>query len=147
MVRYEPDGTATVAGAWSTGGVRAVPVGTHVALDGPTVAARILRSRRPERIDSYEGMRGSTVELLREFGFRSAVGAPITLAGRLWGAVRVSTVEDTPFPAGSEHRIADFAELVALALANAEAREELTASRTRIVEAGDAERRRLERNL
>jgi PAS domain S-box-containing protein len=147
MVRYEPDGTATVAGAWSTGDVRAVPVGTHVALDGPTVAARILRSGRPERIDSYEGMRGSTVELLRGLGFRSAVGAPITLAGRLWGAVMVSTVEDTPFPTGSEHRVADFAELVALALANAEAREELTGSRARIVEAGDAERRRLERNL
>ena len=59
----------------------------------------------------------------------------------------VSTVEEQPFPPGSEQRIADFAELVALALANAEAREELAASRARIVEAGDAERRRLERNL
>ena len=59
----------------------------------------------------------------------------------------VSTVEDEPFPAGSEQRLADFAELVALALANAEAREELAASRARIVAAGDDERRRLERNL
>ena len=59
----------------------------------------------------------------------------------------VSTVQETPFPPGAEQRIADFAELVALALANAEARRELAASRARIVEAGDAERRRLERNL
>jgi PAS domain S-box-containing protein len=147
MVRYEPDETAVVAGAWSTGDVRAVPVGTHVALDGDTVAARILRSGRPERVDSYEGMSGSTVDMLRRLGFRSAVGAPIHLASRLWGAVMVSTVEDKPFPTGSEQRIADFAELVALALANAEAREELAASRARIVEAGDAERQRLERNL
>jgi PAS domain S-box-containing protein len=147
MVRYEPDETAVVAGAWSTGDVRAVPVGTHVALDSDTVAARILRSGRPERVDSYEGMSGSTVEMLRRLGFRSAVGAPIHLAGRLWGAVMVSTVEDKPFPTGSERRIADFAELVALALANAEARGELAASRARIVEAGDAERQRLERNL
>jgi PAS domain S-box-containing protein len=147
MVRYEPDETAVVAGAWSTGDVRAVPVGTHVALDSDTVAARILRSGRPERLDSYEGISGSTVEMLRRLGFRSAVGAPIHLAGRLWGAVMVSTVEDKPFPTGSERRIADFAELVALALANAEAREELAASRARIVEAGDAERQRLERNL
>jgi PAS domain S-box-containing protein len=42
MVRYEPDGTATVAGAWSTGDVRAVPVGTPVALDEhrPTRSSR-----------------------------------------------------------------------------------------------------------
>jgi PAS domain S-box-containing protein len=147
MLRFEPDGSAIVTGGWSIGGMRNVPVATRVALDGPTVAARIQRSGRPERGDSYEGMPGSTAELLRELGFRSSVGAPITLGGRLWGAVMVSTVEEQPFPAGSEQRLADFAELVALALANADARQELAASRARLVEAGDAERRRLERNL
>jgi len=147
MVRFEPDGTAVVTGGWSTGAVRNVPVGTRVALDGPTVAARIQRSGEPERTDSYEGVTGATAELLRDLGFRSSVGAPIKLSGRLWGAVMVSTVEEQPFPEGAERRIADFAELVALALANAEARQELAASRARIVEAGDAERRRLERNL
>jgi PAS domain S-box-containing protein len=147
MVRFEPDGTALVLGGWSTRSVRSVPVGTRVALDGPTVAGRIFRSGRPERVDSYGGMEGATAEMLRELGFRSAVGAPINLAGRLWGAVIVSTVDDSPFPVGSEQRIADFTELVALALANAEARQELAASRARIVETGDAERRRLERNL
>ncbi|MGH2967955.1 MAG: PAS domain S-box protein [Solirubrobacteraceae bacterium] len=146
-VRFELDGTAVVAGAWSTSGVRAVPVGTHEALDGPTVAARIRRSGHPERVDSLDGVGGATAAMLRGLGFRSAVGAPVKLAGRLWGAVMVSTVEETPFPAGAERRIADFAELVALALANAEAREQLAASRARIVEAGDAERRRIERNL
>jgi PAS domain S-box-containing protein len=147
MVRYEADGTAMVAGGWSTGRTRNVPVGTRLAMDGPTVAARIMRSERPERIDSYVGVIGSTAELLRELGFRSSVGAPIKLGGRLWGAVTVSTVEEERFPEGSEQRISDFAELVALALANADARHELDASRARIVEAGDAERRRLERNL
>ncbi len=147
MVRYEPGDEAVVAGAWSTGGVRAVPLGTRVALDAPTVATLIRRSEQPERVDSYEGMGGSTVDLLRELGFRSTVGAPIKLAGRLWGAVMVSTVEEQPLPEGSEQRVADFAELVALALANAEAREQLAASRARIVAAGDDERRRIERNL
>jgi PAS domain S-box-containing protein len=147
MVRFEPGGGAVVMGGWSTAHARTVPVGTHVALDGDTVAARILRSGRPERADSYDGMTGTTVELLRELGFRASVGAPIKLGGRLWGAVMVSTIDDTRFPVGSEQRIADFAELVSLALANAEARSELAASRARIVEAGDAERRRLERNL
>jgi PAS domain S-box-containing protein len=147
MVRFEPDGTGVVTGEWSQGDVRAVPVGTHVALDGPTVVARIRHSGRPERVDSYDDVPGSTAELLRDLGFRSSVGAPVELAGRLWGAMTVSTVEDTPLPEGAEQRLADFAELVSVALSNAAAREELAASRARIVEAGDAERRRIERNL
>jgi PAS domain S-box-containing protein len=146
-VRFEPDGTGFVTGAWSTRGVQAVPVGTHSPLDSPTVAGLILRSGHAERVDSFEGMPGRTAEMLRGFGLRGGVGAPISLAGRLWGAVIASTAEDEPFPEGSEQRIADFAELVAVALANAEARKQLAASRARIVEAGDAERRRLERNL
>ena len=147
LVRYEPDGGAVVIGGWSIGDVRNVPVGQRVALDGPTVAARILVSGQPERADDYAGLTGTTADLLRELGFRSSVGAPIKLGGRLWGAMLVSTVEDKPFAAAAEQRIADFAELVALALANAEARHELAASRARLVEAGDAERRRIERNL
>ena len=147
MLRYKDDATAIVAGAWSTGGVETVPAGTLVALDGPTVAVQIRASGRPERVDSYEGMPGEAAAQQRALRFRAAVGAPINLAGGLWGVVVVSTVEDEPFPPGAEQRIADFAELVSLALANAHAREEVDASRARIVAAGDDERRRLERNL
>ena len=75
-LRFEPDGTGLVVGAWSTGGVAAVPVGTHVALDGPTIGTQILRSGRPALVDSYEGMEGTTAAMLRELGFRSGVGAP-----------------------------------------------------------------------
>ena len=147
MLRYEPDGTAVVIGAWSTGGVGHMPLGTALELDGPTVAARIRNSARAERVESFEGMPGRTAELVRGLGFRSAVGAPISFTGSVWGAVIVSTVEDRPFEHGAEQRLADFAALVGLALANAEAREQVRASRARIVQAGDAERRRLERNL
>ena len=55
--------------------------------------------------------------------------------------------EPNAFPTGSEQRVAEFAELVTAALANADARDQLAASRARIVEAGYAERRRLERDL
>jgi PAS domain S-box-containing protein len=147
MIRFEPGGGAVVAGGWSTGGARNVPVGTRVALDGPTVAALVRDSGEPQRVDDYSETPGTTADLLRDLGFRSSVGTPIRLGGRLWGAVLVSTVEETPFPEGSEQRIADFAELVGLALANAEARQELADSRARIVRAGDEARRRLERNL
>ena len=56
-------------------------------------------------------------------------------------------VDERPLPAGSERRLSDFADLVAQAIANADAHDKLAASRARIVGAGDAERRRLERNL
>ena len=147
MVRYEGNGTATVVGGWSDGDVGSVPVGDTLAMDGETAAARVWRTGRPERVDSYEELTGTLAERLRELGFRSAVAAPVTLGGGLWGAVIVSSVHPEPFPEGAEQRIADFAELAAQAVANAQARADLAASRARIVEAGDAERRRLERNL
>ena len=147
MVRYEGDGMATVLGGWSDGDVGSVPVGDTVLMDGETAAARVWRSGRPERVDSYEHMTGTLAARLRELGFRSAVAAPVMLGGGLWGAVIVSTVHDEPFAEGAEQRIADFAELAAQAVANAQTRADLAASRARIVEAGDAERRRLERNL
>ena len=78
----------------------------------------------------------------------SGVAAPIVVSGRLWGATSISNGGDLgAFPAGVEERLEKFTNLVAVAVANAEAREQLTASRARIVQAGDAERRRLERNL
>ena len=84
--------------------------------------------------------------MLRELGVRASVGAPVVVHGELWGAV-VGATKDASFPLGAEQRLAAFAELVAQALANAEAREELAASRKRLVEAALVERRRLERNL
>jgi signal transduction histidine kinase len=50
-------------------------------------------------------------------------------------------------PPDTEARVGDFADLVATAIANAEARAALTASRARIVAAGDDARRRIERDL
>ncbi len=75
------------------------------------------------------------------------MAAPVSVGGRLWGALAAGTRSADHFPDGDEQRLCDFAELVAQALANADAHEQLAASRARIVEAGDAERRRLERNL
>ena len=127
--------------------MRNVPVGETVRIDGDTASGRVYRTGSPARIDDYDAIEGELAAHLRGLGFRCAVAAPIFLDGRLWGAVIVSSVEPEPFPAGAEQRIADFAELAAQAIANAESREELAASRARIVAAGDAERRRLERNL
>ncbi|MGZ8476234.1 MAG: GAF domain-containing sensor histidine kinase [Candidatus Limnocylindria bacterium] len=147
MVRYRHDGTADVIGGWNEPGVPSVPVAARLVLDGETLAPKIRRSGMPERVDDYAGLTGELAQRLQELGIRSGVGAPIVFEGELWGAVVVSSVETATFAPGDEHRIAAFTELVAMALANAEAREQLAASRARVVAAGDAERRRLERNL
>ena len=57
------------------------------------------------------------------------------------------TAAATELSPEAEARIAGFAELVATAIANIEARAELTASRARIVAAADEERRRVVRDL
>jgi PAS domain S-box-containing protein len=147
MVRFDGTGSAAVVGGWNAAGVKSVPVGEYVRLDGDTVAARVWRTGAPARVDRYDDTEGALAAMLRSLGFRCAVAAPVKLGGRLWGAMIVSSIKPEPFPEGSEQRVSNFAELAAQALANAEARTQLAASRARIVEAGDAERRRLERNL
>ena len=101
----------------------------------------------PQRVDDYAGVRGELVKRLRAVGIKSAVGAPVKVAGRIWGAIIASSGRPRAFPEGAEIRLAEFAELVTAALANVDAREQLAASRARIVKAGYEERRRLGRDL
>ena len=147
VMRYDGARTATVVGGWSEDGALTLPLGSTFDLDGDTVVAKVLRCGTPQRVDRYEGTGGNLAESMQRSGYRAAVAAPVTVAGRLWGALAAGTRSDEPLPEGLEQRLCDFAELVAQALANADAHEQLAASRARIVEAGDAERRRLERNL
>jgi signal transduction histidine kinase len=74
------------------------------------------------------------------------VTSPVAVEGRLWGAMSVAST-DGPLPAGAEGRLEKFTELLATAIANAESRSELAASRRRIVAASDEARRRIERDL
>ena len=147
MVRYRHDGTADVIGQWAEPDMPSMPLGARIELDGETLAPKICRSGQPERVDDYSGLTGRLAERLQQLGIASGVGAPIIFDGELWGSVVVSSIRTHVFAPGAEHRIAAFTELVAQALANAEAREQLAASRARVVAAGDGERRRLERNL
>src|SRR5215218_9813307 len=147
VMRYDGERTATVVGGWSDDGVLSLPLGSTFDLDGDTVVARVLRSGGPQRVDRYADTSGNLAERLQRSGYRAAVAAPVAVGGELWGALAAGTRSDEPLRAGVEKRLCDFADLVAQALANADAHEQLAASRARIVEAGDAERRRLERNL
>lgn len=120
-----------------------------ISLDGEGVAAMIMRTGKPARLDSYRDVPGPTAERVRQLGIRSAVGAPIVVDGRTWGALVIGSSREESLPPGTEARVADFADLIAIAIAitNAETRAELTASRARIVTAGDHARRRFERDL
>ena len=147
IVRYDIGGRGVVIGGWSQPDAVRLPPGSVVELDSDTAAGLVYRTGRAVAVEGFCGDEGTLARTLREMGFRSAVGAPINVGGRLWGAIVASSMSDDPWPDDAERRVWDFAELVAQALANAEGRAELAASRARLVEAGDAERRRLERNL
>jgi signal transduction histidine kinase len=97
--------------------------------------------------DRYQETSGILAETLQRSGYQAAGGGAGLVGGRLWGALGRRPGPTSRCRTGLEQRLCDFAELVAQALANADAREQLAASRARIVEAGDVERRRLERNL
>jgi len=147
IVRYEDDARARVVGRWPATLEGAIPIGGHVLLDSDTVMTRVWRSGAPERVDDYSARGGTLAAHLRKLRYEASVAAPVRVLNRTWGALIASARTREDLPAGSERRLLDFAELIAQALANADAYERLAASRTRIVEAGDAERRRLERNL
>jgi signal transduction histidine kinase len=116
-------------------------------LEGDNVAAKVLRTGGPVRMDSHETASGLHAARIREIGVRSAVGVPIIVDERVWGAAVIGSLAPEPLPPDTEARISDFADLVATAIANAATRAELTASRARIVAAADDARRRIERDL
>src|SRR6478609_6837578 len=147
LARFDDDGTVAFLGGWSESGTLAFPIGTRLPLEGTGILVAVRNTGEPQRIDRYEGRAGEIVERLTSFGYGTATAAPITFGRHVWGALVAAGPRGAPFPAGSEHRLMDFADLVAQALANADAYGKLAASRARIVEAADIERRRLERNL
>ncbi|MBL1086977.1 sensor histidine kinase [Streptomyces actinomycinicus] len=77
----------------------------------------------------------------------SSVECPIIVAGQPWGLIVASKHGDAPFAANAESQITAFTDLVCIAIENAKAHAELTASRARIVTAADYARRRIERDL
>ncbi|MDX6593957.1 MAG: hypothetical protein QOJ13_3153 [Gaiellales bacterium] len=146
LIRYEPDDTVTVLA--NSGDLGAPVVGTRLPLGGENLASEVMRTGRPARIESYEEASGPIAAWVREQGIRSGVAAPITVEGRLWGLmVALWTSRSLRFAGDAESRMAAFTELVATAIANAESRDELAASRARLVEAADEARRRIERDL
>ena len=127
--RFEPDGDLTLVGGH---GLEHLQPGWRGRPHPRLAVASVQASGRAARLD---------------LGDSSArLACPIVVEDRVWGAIGVELrrhglLEDT------ERRMAEFTELVATAIANAETRAALAASRARIVATADQVRSRLERDL
>src|SRR5260370_10308295 len=119
VMRYEPDDMATECASFSTDG-RNVAFGSRSSLEGTNVLGLVRETSKSARIDDFSGLDGELAEIARSQGIRSAVGSPIVVAGRLWGAMVASSSEQ--LRQDTERRLADFIELLASAIANAEPR-------------------------
>jgi signal transduction histidine kinase len=147
MCRYEPGGALTFVAQW--GSVAAhLPVASRWKLGGHNLATLVFETGRPARVDHYaDSSSGALGPGIRAAGVRSAVATPIIVEGRLWGVIAAGSCLEQPLPTDTEARLASFTELVATAIANADSRGALAASRSRIVVAADEARRRIERDL
>src|SRR3954447_11418471 len=123
LTRYEADGTFTPLSGWAIDGGHKY-IGRHYERQG-TVSGLIFETGRPGRVDNYAEAPGEALEAARELAWHSSVGAPITVEGRLWGALVVVSKSEQPLPPETERRLAEFTEIVATAIANSEAHQEL----------------------
>ena len=125
ILRYEADGTATVLAGSSEPVPGGIVVGQRLPLDGSSVSAQVYREKRAVRVDDYATADGAIAEHASKHEIRGAIGFPISVKDRVWGCMVVAQRDREPFPAETEERVAQFTELVATALFNAEARAEL----------------------
>jgi PAS domain S-box-containing protein len=149
MGRYQSDATITVVSAWTKADdtVDHFPIGSRWLLGGKNLSTIVFETGRPARMDSYADASDVGAVTARMMGIQSAVATPVVVEGRLWGMMIVGSTLEQPMPADSELRLVSFTELVATAVANAQSRAALAASRARIVAAADETRRRIERDL
>ncbi|WP_238005324.1 DUF4118 domain-containing protein [Dactylosporangium sp. AC04546] len=144
LLRYEPDATVTIV---STNQPTLMSlVHSHWPASDGNIAGLVRRTGQAARVDNDDGSASPGVHD-RDLDIRAAIGLPIHVEDRLWGVVVVSSRSTEPLPPDAEERIKDFTELAATAIANADNRAELVASRARIVAAADEARRRIERDL
>ncbi len=144
LIRFEPGPEITVLAHRGRDVARA-PAGTRIPLRGESVNATVYRTGQSARFDNFEHADGSIMQGVADM--RTGIGTPIFVDGRLWGTITGGWMGAEPAPADAELRLTEFAELLALAVANADSRAQLTASRARMLAAGDDARRRVVRDL
>src|SRR4051812_20919258 len=124
VYRYDSDGLMTVIASCSDR-PHVLQPGTRWPLEGQSMVAQVRRTGRPARVEDYTDLPGALAAGARESGLNTTAGAPIIVNGSVWGAMGMSS-PDAPLPEHAEDRLAEFTELVATAIANSQAHEELT---------------------
>jgi signal transduction histidine kinase len=146
MIRYRSDNTMVIVATWRPTDEATPPTGSVWSLTPDSVSSQIARTGRPARTcydDATEGIGMWS----KTHGYRWSVGCPIMVEGRLWGVMVLVSRVPLPEDDAIENRMLRFLELAGAAIANAEGRDELAASRARLVAAADATGRRIERDL
>ncbi len=146
LLRYEADGTASVVAAHGVSDAD-LGVGAPVVANGSDLWGRVAQSAGAARTDRSVNGSGPPVESGLAPGVGAAFAAPIVVSGRSWGVMVAAWQRPDLARTDTEARMGKFTELVATAVANAESRAELAASRRRLVATADETRRRIERDL
>src|SRR5262249_2895293 len=120
--RYEADAQFTVL---AMAGDTNFTVGSRCWVKDEGIAGMILATARPARKDDYSGMPGPRGAAIRADQPVALVGVPIMVDGSIWGFLVAGGRPGNTLPAETEERLARFTELVAVAIANSQAREHL----------------------
>jgi PAS domain S-box-containing protein len=142
LARYDDDVLTVVAHRGDF-----VHVGDRYPLGGTNVTSIVLRTGRTARLDDYGEATGRIGEVAQRAGVSTVVAAPVVVEGRTWGVLVAQWRDRRGAPDDAEERLARFAGLLDTAIANADSRDQLAASRARVLAAGDDARRRLVRDL
>jgi PAS domain S-box-containing protein len=146
IARYGPGASATGVVGWRRDGAP-VRLGMDVKLGGQDVASLVFSTGRPARVERSGEPSGEIALSVAGGAAQSSLGVPITVEGRLWGIMTVSLEREEILPPDTEERLVGFTELAATAIANADSRAQLVAARRRVIEAADAARAQLARDL
>ena len=119
-------GSNTVTQMARTHGARSVyPIGVPIPVGEPTLGALVVQTERAMRLDDWAVLGGTVAAAHLAAGYGQSVAAPIIVGGALWGYVEAYAEAGVTLAYGSETRLAEFTELVASAISNAQVQDEL----------------------
>ena len=151
LVRFDGDTATLVASSvLDQPGRPPLAPGMTVPLDGESAVVSVSRTGQPAAklwSGGDPAGRGAFGRIAAEYRYGATAAAPVTVGGRVWGAVVQTWDLEQEMPEGAPERLDAFTQLVGTAIANSARRTELEDSRARLLEADDAERRRVRMQL
>jgi signal transduction histidine kinase len=124
MARADSDHSITLMATWGEAPALPEP-GFRFSIEDGDLATTVLTTGRPARADGSIGLPPSLNDLSEKLGIQSSVASPIVVEGHVWGGLVVHSTHDEPLPPDTEARLQNFTELLATAVSNAHARDEV----------------------